>query len=144
MWPKDCPFCNIQESQIFKEVMDNISSDISEQFIVIKDRFPISKGHSLIVTKKDFFHITDLPAQYMTSLQIVIRETKYVLENMYKPDGFNIGINESRAAGQTIFHFHMHIIPRYKGDVLNPRGGIRRILPDRSGYNYDENHHCRV
>jgi diadenosine tetraphosphate (Ap4A) HIT family hydrolase len=133
MFPDDCPFC-FPDFKFIHPVMNVIPDDISEQFLVLYDQFPVSKGHSLIITRKHFRDITVLPDRYFTSLKSVISMVQTKLTEEFSPDGFNIGINQGRYAGQTISHFHMHIIPRYKGDVENPRGGIRNVIPGKGDY----------
>jgi len=100
----------------------------------IYDGFPISKGHSLVIPKRVVSSVFDLDDDEYNYIFILLREVKKILLEKYKPDGFNIGINNGTDAGQTIDHAHIHIIPRYKGDLKDPRGGVRNILPDNSGY----------
>lgn len=100
----------------------------------IYDGFPISKGHSLVIPKRVVSSVFDLDDDEYNHIFILLREVKKILLEKYKPDGFNIGINNGTDAGQTIDHAHIHIIPRYKGDLKDPRGGVRNILPDNTGY----------
>jgi diadenosine tetraphosphate (Ap4A) HIT family hydrolase len=107
----------------------------SEHFFIVKDKYPVSEGHILIVSKElrqDFF---DLTAEEKAELPEVITQAQTLIEEHYNPDGYNIGINCREAAGQTVFHFHCHVIPRYKGDMENPRGGIRNVIPGMGDYN---------
>lgn len=98
------------------------------------DKFPVSKGHSLIVPKRLVSNYFDLTLKEQTACWIVANKVKAILQEKYKPDGFNVGINVNAEAGQTIWHSHIHIIPRYKGDVENPRGGIRGVVPGKKEY----------
>ncbi|NDP21180.1 MAG: HIT domain-containing protein [Paludibacter sp.] len=98
------------------------------------DKFPVSKGHSLIVPKKLVSNYFDLSLKEQTACWIVANKVKSILQKKFNPDGFNIGINVNAEAGQTIWHSHIHIIPRYKGDVENPRGGIRGVIPNKKEY----------
>jgi diadenosine tetraphosphate (Ap4A) HIT family hydrolase len=98
------------------------------------DKFPVSKGHSLIVPKRLVSNYFDLTLKEQTACWIVANKVKSILQEKYNPDGFNVGINVNSAAGQTIWHSHIHIIPRYKGDVENPRGGIRSVIPSKKEY----------
>ncbi len=98
------------------------------------DKFPVTKGHSLIVPKRLVSNYFDLSLKEQTACWIVANKVKTVLQQKYNPDGFNIGININEDAGQTISHCHIHIIPRYKGDVENPRGGIRGVIPSKKEY----------
>ncbi len=91
------------------------------------DRYPVNRGHVLIVPKRHvpgFFEATPAEIAALNELAFAVKK---ILDARFSPDGYNIGINCGAAAGQTIFHLHMHIIPRYSGDVPDPRGGIRRI-----------------
>ena len=134
MFLDDCPFCNPNKDFIHP-VMKILPKDITQQFLVLYDQYPVSLGHSLIVTKKNYFNIVDLPDRFMVSLKEVIKTVQDHLTKTYPTiDGFNIGVNQGRYAGQTIFHFHMHIIPRYRGDVVNPRGGVRNVIPGKGDY----------
>lgn len=98
------------------------------------DKFPVSKGHSLIVPKRLVSNYFELTLKEQTACWIVANKVKAILQEKYNPDGFNIGINVNAEAGQTIWHSHIHIIPRYKGDVENPRGGIRGVIPSKKEY----------
>ena len=101
---------------------------------VIEDGFPVSNGHCLVVPHRvysDYFDSTD---EEMIGLQRLVRETKEYLDEKYNPDGFNIGINSGEVSGQTVDHVHIHVIPRYEGDVDNPRGGVRGVIPSKQSY----------
>ena len=106
----------------------------SEHFFVIKDGYPVSPGHSLIVSnqvKKTYF---DLSNEESLGLPIVIRAVKELIEKDHNPDGYNIGMNCGEIAGQSVMHFHCHVIPRYRGDMENPRGGVRHVIPEKGNY----------
>lgn len=98
------------------------------------DKFPVSKGHALIVPKRLVSNYFDLTLKEQTACWIIANKVKTILQEKYNPDGFNVGININEDAGQTILHSHIHIIPRYKGDVENPRGGIRGVIPNKKEY----------
>jgi diadenosine tetraphosphate (Ap4A) HIT family hydrolase len=100
----------------------------------IYDGFPVSKGHSLIIPKRFVSSIFDLDDKEYSFIFKLTKKVKLILTNKFKPDAFNFGINDGEKAGQTIAHAHLHIIPRYNGDLSDPRGGVRNILPDDSGY----------
>lgn len=94
----------------------------------VRDRFPVSPGHTLVVPRR---LIPDWDAATHDERQAVLAlvdEVKAGLRRTHAPDGFNLGINEGAAAGQTVFHLHFHVIPRYNGDVPDPRGGIRHAV----------------
>jgi diadenosine tetraphosphate (Ap4A) HIT family hydrolase len=139
-------FCEINEYRHFTQVdngldgiFENPSPDaelISELATVysIYDKFPVNKGHALVIPKRkspNYFEMTD---KEKTACQIMVKRVKNILEKKYQPDGFNIGFNMNEAAGQTVFHSHIHVIPRYKGDVENPHGGIRNVIPGMGDY----------
>ena len=98
------------------------------------DKFPVSEGHSLVVPKRLVSNYFDLTLKEQTACWIVANKVKKIIQEKYNPDGFNVGININEEAGQTIWHCHIHIIPRYKGDVENPRGGIRGVIPSKKEY----------
>src|SRR5687767_711441 len=106
----------------------------NEFFFIIKDVYPVSPGHMLIVSNKlksDYF---DLSKNERDNLEEVILKAKHLIELEYKPDGYNIGMNCGESAGQTVFHFHCHLIPRYKGDMENPKGGVRHCIEGKGYY----------
>lgn len=98
------------------------------------DKFPVSEGHVLVVPKRLVSNYFDLTLKEQTACWIVVNKVKTILQKKYNPDGFNIGININEAAGQTIWHAHIHVIPRYKDDVENPRGGVRGVIPSKKDY----------
>ena len=102
--------------------------------INIYDNYPVSKGHSLVIPKRHISSLSEATTQEITALFSLVDETKKQLYDIYKPTGFNIGINDGASAGQTVMHLHIHVIPRYKGDQEDPRGGIRWIFPEKAKY----------
>ena len=121
-----CKFCEKIEK-------DRIIIETSE-WIAFYDAYPVTKGHVLLVSKEHFNTFFDLPDRLKDSLLFRINDIKEILDNKFHPDGYNIGCNCGEAAGQTINHFHLHIIPRYKGDCENPRGGVRGVIPLMQNY----------
>ncbi len=122
----DCPFCNK-----VKNTTPILENDLAFAFY---DEFPVSKGHMLFITKRhaeDFFDIT---LDERNAILDLMNDAKRMIDEEFKPDGYNIGCNIGEAAGQSVMHMHMHLIPRYKGDVLNPRGGIRSVIPSKQDY----------
>jgi diadenosine tetraphosphate (Ap4A) HIT family hydrolase len=102
--------------------------------VAVGDGFAVSPGHALIIPKRHATTIFDLTeAEYVGCFKLV-KVVKALLEELHHPDGFNVGVNSGEAAGQTVMHAHIHVIPRYKGDVENPRGGVRHILPGKGFY----------
>ncbi len=99
------------------------------------DKYPVSKGHALVVPKRLISNYFDITIKEQMACWMMVNKIKGMLQNKYNPDGFNIGINVSEAAGQTVPHCHIHIIPRYSGDVEQPRGGVRGVIPGKKNYN---------
>lgn len=101
----------------------------------IKDAFPVSDGHTLIIPKRHFDSYFNITQPELNATQSLIKELQpKMIQSDTKISGFNIGINQGASAGQTIFHCHIHLIPRRKGDIENPRGGIRNLMEFRGGY----------
>ena len=98
------------------------------------DGFPVSPGHALIVPKRhveDWFSASE---EEQTELFKVVEVVRKEIEKDHQPDGYNVGFNCGRAAGQTVFHLHLHVIPRFEGDVQDPRGGVRHVIPSKARY----------
>lgn len=96
--------------------------------------FPVSPGHALIVPRRhepDFFALTDEERVAMLAL---VPEVRRRIDGVFSPDAYNLGVNAGRDAGQTVMHAHFHVIPRYRGDVEEPRGGVRWVLPATARY----------
>lgn len=125
---KKCFFCDIQKQKDNKKILEN------EDFFSRYDDFPVSKGHTEVISKDHISSLFDLSTQQLANCYDLLKKTKNLIQEKFKPDGFNIGVNEGKAAGQSIPHLHIHIIPRYNGDVKNPRGGIRNIFPKKADY----------
>lgn len=99
-----------------------------------RDSYAVSPGHTLVIPKRhvaSFFDLT--PAEINACMELITEEQK-LLDEEFTPDGYNIGVNVGTAAGQSINHVHIHIIPRYKGDVENPQGGVRHVIPKKAHY----------
>jgi diadenosine tetraphosphate (Ap4A) HIT family hydrolase len=102
--------------------------------MVLWDAFPVTEGHTLVVPRQHVASIYELSAEEQAALWAVVAEARGRLNDDLHPDGFNIGLNDGEAAGQTILHSHIHIIPRRDGDVADPRGGVRWIIPEKARY----------
>ncbi|MEI6601436.1 MAG: HIT family protein [Comamonadaceae bacterium] len=120
-----CAFCTLPPSRVI---------DSSSHGLVIRDAYPISAGHTLIIPRRHTGSFFDLSAEERTDLLSLLDRAKAVLEVEFAPHGYNIGINDGAAAGQTVPHLHIHLIPRYKGDCKDPRGGVRWIVPEKADY----------
>lgn len=119
---------------VFSDIPETEWLQDSHHFFIVHDKYPVSSGHLLIISKehrRDFFDLSD---EEKKELPLLITRAKSLIEKEHKPTGYNIGMNCGTSAGQTIFHFHCHVIPRYKGDVENPRGGIRNVIPGMGDY----------
>jgi diadenosine tetraphosphate (Ap4A) HIT family hydrolase len=106
----------------------------SELTVVIRDGFPVSPGHTLIIPKRhvgSFFEITDAER---ADLMSQLARARSELQREFHPAGYNVGINDGAAAGQTVPHLHIHLIPRYDGDQQDPRGGVRWVIPSKAAY----------
>jgi ATP adenylyltransferase len=122
----DCPFCCELESDIMAK---------NSLAIAIDDKYPIAKDHTLVVPLRHTPSFFDLDSHERNACLLLATEIrKVILEKDKTVTGFNIGFNDGIDAGQTVFHCHIHVIPRRKGDVENPRGGIRNIIPGKSSY----------
>ena len=122
---KDCPFCTLPHDRII---------DSNEMGFVIRDGFPISPGHTLIIPKRHVGSFFEISKEERDALLDLLDQAKKVIDAELSPDSFNIGINDGPAAGQTVPHLHIHLIPRFKGDQEDPRGGVRWIIPEKANY----------
>lgn len=120
-----CPFCTLADEQ---------KIETTEHCFAFRDRYPVSPGHTLIVPRRhvsSFFELTSDERRDLLELMVLCKDQ---LDLEFNPDGFNIGLNDGPEAGQTVMHVHLHLIPRYKGDVEDPRGGVRWVLPEHARY----------
>tara|TARA_Y100001960_G_C14413861_1_gene699509 strand:- start:104 stop:472 length:369 start_codon:yes stop_codon:yes gene_type:complete len=106
----------------------------NETAVSFLDSYPLTEGHTLIIPKRHISEIFELDSKEHADIWEIINATKKLLSDTLSPDGFNIGVNVGKEAGQTVNHAHLHLIPRYKGDVADPRGGIRWVIPDKAPY----------
>ena len=123
---KECVFCQLApEVELLSETATAVA---------FLDGYPVCEGHTLIVPKRHVANYFDLTIHEQRALWLLVNRCKKILTERYNPDGFNVGINVNEAAGQSIFHVHIHLIPRYKGDVENPKGGVRGVIPFKQKY----------
>jgi len=120
-----CPFCSPDPSRV---VGTNALA------IALRDGFPVSPGHTLIVPRRHIASASDATAEEFSAMWSLLTEVRAGLERELGPDAYNIGINDGHAAGQTVMHLHVHLIPRFAGDSPDPRGGVRWIIPERADY----------
>lgn len=118
----------------FTKIPEHMKLYTDDYFFIIKDKYPVSEGHLLIISnelRKDFFSLNN---EEKNQLSQTIEVAKELIERENKPQGYNIGMNCGEAAGQTVFHFHCHVIPRYLGDMENPIGGVRHCVNNKGYY----------
>jgi diadenosine tetraphosphate (Ap4A) HIT family hydrolase len=122
-----CYFCDIKDKKemvLFK----------GKYFFVVYDGFPVTKGHCTIAHNEHHLSFFDLSKEEIEDLYDLIKKTKDLLQEKYNPDAFNVGVNDGPAAGRTVDHLHIHVIPRYLGDVEDPVGGVRWVIPEKANY----------
>jgi diadenosine tetraphosphate (Ap4A) HIT family hydrolase len=119
-----CIFCDLDRS---------ILAESRLSFAVL-DSFPVSDGHTLVIPKRHVASIWEMTTEEYTDAFKLVGKVKDILQQKFGPQGFNVGVNCGKAAGQTVFHAHIHLIPRYTGDVPNPRGGVRNIISSKGDY----------
>ena len=106
----------------------------NELAFAIRDGFPVSEGHTLIITRRVVPTWAEATDDERIAVMELAEQVRCDLDAELRPDGFNIGVNVGEAAGQTVMHLHVHVVPRWFGDVENPRGGVRHVIPDKADY----------
>ena len=124
--PEPCPLCQ-------RLALPDLLAE-SDLAVAFKDAFPVNPGHTLIVPRRHVAGLFDLNPDEQEALWLLLPEVKQRLDARHSPAGYNVGVNVGEAAGQTVGHVHVHLIPRYAGDVENPRGGVRWVVPARAAY----------
>jgi len=125
MGQHDCPFCRLEANRPRLE---------SEFAVAFPDAFPVAEGHTLVVPKRHVAGLFDLPEEEQAAVWRLVAQVRASLLADLRPDGFTVGVNDGPAAGQTVMHAHVHVIPRRHGDVADPRGGVRWVVPDKAAY----------
>ena len=120
-----CPFCCLENIDIIAE---------KHLALAFYDHFPVSPGHTLIIPKRHVASFFDLEPEEHAQIRELEMQCRDIVQQQFHPDGFNIGVNVGKSAGQSVFHCHIHLIPRYLGDVANPRGGVRGVIPAKQNY----------
>ncbi len=141
-WPQNTPgaaatsrpTAQLQADSLFRVIGRETMIAESHHAVAIPDGFPVSRGHTLVVPKDHVKSLFDLSSEAQADLWHLVAKVRSDLQSKHNPDGFNIGLNDGRAAGQTVEHAHVHIIPRFDGDAADPRGGIRWVLPKCAAY----------
>jgi diadenosine tetraphosphate (Ap4A) HIT family hydrolase len=123
--PTVCPFCSLRQAEVLLE---------KPLAYVKRDGYPLTAGHALVIPRRHVATFFETTAEERQEILQLLDEAKTLLDAKYRPDGYNIGINDGASAGQTVMHLHVHIIPRYVGDKSDPRGGIRWIFPEKAAY----------
>lgn len=123
--PSACPFCAIPESAWLGQ---------NELAYWVHDIAPSAPGHALVIPKRHVASFFDLYSEERAAILALINEARIVAEQRHAPGGYNIGLNDGAVAGQSVPHVHLHLIPRHAGDVPDPRGGIRWVLPETAPY----------
>lgn len=123
---EQCPFCRLSRRV---EIICETATCVA-----FYDGYPVSPGHALIIPKRHVSSYFDLTSHEREAMNIMLQYVKREVETRFHPDGFNVGINIGEVAGQSVFHCHMHLIPRYPGDVENPKGGVRGVIPKKQKY----------
>ena len=121
-----CPFCKLSRRV---EIICETATCVA-----FYDGYPVSPGHALIIPKRHVASYFDLTYHEREAMNVVLQYVKQRVDERFHPDGYNVGININEAAGQSVFHCHMHLIPRFKGDVPNPKGGVRGVIPSKQKY----------
>lgn len=122
---KICLFCQLPDSRIIA------SSPLA---LVIRDAYPVSPGHTLIIPKRHIGSFFETNNEERLELLNLLDQARLKVLTEFNPTAFNIGINDGAAAGQTIAHLHIHLIPRYINDQPDPRGGVRWVIPEKAKY----------
>jgi len=121
---ENCLFCKLQ-----REILAR-----NESAIAVFDTYPVSPGHALVLPLRHVVTIWDLSSAEYDDCFRLVRAVQPILAARFSPDGFNVGANCGEAAGQSVWHAHIHVIPRYTGDTPNPRGGVRHVIPLKGNY----------
>jgi diadenosine tetraphosphate (Ap4A) HIT family hydrolase len=124
-----CPFCSPDPERVFHE---------GDKAFAMWDGFPVNPGHALIIPRRHIASWFDATAEEQAEMLAMVSRMREAIEAEHAPAGYNIGVNVGWAGGQTVDHLHLHVIPRYDGDVEDPRGGIRWVIPQRASYWDDE------
>lgn len=120
----DCIFCHLDRSILAETALS----------IAFLDSFPVTKGHALVVPRRHVVSLWEMTEEEYTDAFNLVRQVKDLLQKKFKSQGFNIGVNCGETAGQSVFHAHIHLIPRYSGDIPRPKGGVRNIIPGKGNY----------
>jgi len=121
----NCAFCHLPPARIAAQ---------NELALLFDDAYPVSPGHSLVIPRRHVSSWFEIEPQEQIAMLQLLKTARHRVEENHKPSSYNIGINDGPAAGQTVPHLHMHLIPRYTGDQKDPRGGVRWLIPEKAKY----------
>lgn len=124
----NCPFCDLPPGSIVQQ---------NQHALAFRDRYPLAEGHTLVIPRRHVGSPFELEADELALLWSLVAQVRRALAAELAPEGFTIGVNDGEAAGQTVMHAHVHVVPRWSGDVTDPRGGIRWVIPEKAPY-WDE------
>jgi len=124
-----CPFCEVPADRVWTE---------NDKAVALYDGYPLAEGHALVVPREHVASLFDLGVDEQMAVWRLVAEVRSSLAERFHPDGFTVGLNDGQAAGQTVLHAHVHIVPRHSGDVSDPRGGVRWIIPGKAQYWEDD------
>lgn len=120
-----CPFCALSEKRVLLR---------NDTAVAVRDTYPVTRGHTLVIPVRHVASFFDATSAEREAMLALLDTAKLQLQSEFGPAGYNIGVNDGAAAGQTIGHLHVHLIPRYPGDRLDPRGRVRWIIPEKADY----------
>jgi diadenosine tetraphosphate (Ap4A) HIT family hydrolase len=120
-----CPFCAMAADRML---------EANGSAFVVLDAYPVSPGHSLVISRRHVTDIFDLTASEIGDVLQLVRSVRKRVDRTLQPAGYNVGVNVGRDAGQTVMHVHVQVIPRYRGDSDDPRGGVRGVIPGKAQY----------
>lgn len=123
--PHACAFCQLPSERMVG------GNDLG---LILRDAYPVSSGHTLIIPRRHIGSFFELTPDERNALLALLDHAQSELQRSHRPQGYNIGINDGPAAGQTVPHLHIHLIPRYSGDLPDPRGGVRWVIPEKARY----------
>lgn len=119
----ECPFCREPRTVIENELA-----------FVRYDSYPVNPGHCLVIPHRHIAEYFDATAEEKAAIWSLVDAMKARLDAEFQPDGYNVGVNIGPVAGQSVPHIHVHVIPRYRGDMENPKGGVRGVIPEKQKY----------
>ena len=119
---------------VFTDIDPGYWTASNDLAFAIRDRYPVSPGHTLVITKREVPTWFEATLEEQRAVMALVDEVKQALDREFTPAGYNVGFNAGEAAGQTVMHLHVHVIPRFAGDMDDPRGGVRHVIPGKGNY----------